>query len=202
MDYWIWLNKPITNVHTLWWYRGIDFADVAKLINMYVNSGFKITAAILQNDDGVLVDNRLEHRIPIVDEVSLIDKVPINMLAAVEVADKGRVISQLSNPYGIATLFNLTSEETKNIVPVSRALIGNRSAVVIKTPEGDVKARIIPAGSINIKGDTGGESVDVAGGADAIMKKVGDFTVLPILLVNLVPTLAACLKRFVKPWRI
>ncbi|GAX00510.1 diol dehydratase reactivase subunit alpha [Secundilactobacillus silagei] len=154
---------------------GIDFADVAKLINMYVNSGFKITAAILQNDDGVLVDNRLEHRIPIVDEVSLIDKVPINMLAAVEVADKGRVISQLSNPYGIATLFNLTSEETKNIVPVSRALIGNRSAVVIKTPEGDVKARIIPAGSINIKGDTGSESVDVAGGADAIMKKVGDF---------------------------
>ncbi|MFC6254854.1 diol dehydratase reactivase subunit alpha [Secundilactobacillus hailunensis] len=154
---------------------GIDFADVAKLINMYVNSGFKITAAILQNDDGVLVDNRLEHRIPIVDEVSLIDKVPINMLAAVEVADKGRVISQLSNPYGIATLFNLTSEETKNIVPVSRALIGNRSAVVIKTPEGDVKARIIPAGSIKIQGDTGSESVDVAGGADAIMKKVGDF---------------------------
>lgn len=154
---------------------GIDFADAAKLINLYVEKGYKITAAILQNDDGVLIDNRLNHRIPIVDEVSLIDKVPIGMLAAVEVADKGKVISQLSNPYGIATLFGLTSDETKNIVPVSRALIGNRSAVVIKTPEGDVKARTIPAGSITIKGDHDTETVDVAGGAEAIMKKVGSF---------------------------
>ncbi|WP_228741246.1 hypothetical protein, partial [Klebsiella quasipneumoniae] len=32
-------------------------------------------------------------------------------------------------------------EETKNIVPMARALIGNRSAVVVKTPSGDVKAR-------------------------------------------------------------
>ncbi|WP_056942935.1 diol dehydratase reactivase subunit alpha [Secundilactobacillus kimchicus] len=154
---------------------GIDFADAAKLINMYIQKGYKVTAAILQNDDGVLIDNRLEHRIPIVDEVSLIDKVPLGMLAAVEVADKGKVISQLSNPYGVATLFGLTSDETKNIVPVSRALIGNRSAVVIKTPEGDVKARTIPAGSITIKGDNGSESVNVAGGAEAIMQKVNTF---------------------------
>ncbi|WP_288528036.1 diol dehydratase reactivase subunit alpha [uncultured Secundilactobacillus sp.] len=154
---------------------GIDFADAAKLINMYIQKGYKVTAAILQNDDGVLIDNRLDHRIPIVDEVSLIDKVPLGMLAAVEVADKGKVISQLSNPYGVATLFGLTSDETKNIVPVSRALIGNRSAVVIKTPEGDVKARTIPAGSITINGDNGAETVNVAGGAEAIMKKVNTF---------------------------
>ncbi|GAY73625.1 diol dehydratase reactivase subunit alpha [Lentilactobacillus kosonis] len=154
----------------------VDYADAAKLINMYVASGFKITAAILQNDDGVLVSNRLDKKIPIVDEVSLIEKVPLGMLAAVEVADKGKVISQLSNPYGIATLFGLTSDETKNIVPVSRALIGNRSAVVIKTPEGDVKARTIPAGKITIQGDGGTETADVAGGADAIMNKVNNFS--------------------------
>lgn len=40
----------------------------------------------------------------------------------------------LSNPYGIATLFELNSEETKMIVPISRAIIGNRSAVIVKTP--------------------------------------------------------------------
>lgn len=153
----------------------IDFEDVAKLINAYVKAGFKITGAILQNDDGVLVENRLESKIPIVDEVAMIDKVPINMLAAIEVADEGKVISQLSNPYGIATLFHLNPEETKNIVPVSRALIGNRSAVVIKTPAGDVKARVIPAGKLQITGDQGTEQVDVAAGADAIMKKMSDF---------------------------
>lgn len=42
------------------------------------------------------------------------------MLAAVEVAETGRGVSQLSNPYGIATVFDLDSEATKNIVPVAR----------------------------------------------------------------------------------
>lgn len=155
--------------------KEIDFEDAAKLINAYIETGFKITGAILQNDDGVLIENRLESKIPIVDEVAMIEKVPINMLAAIEVADEGQVISQLSNPYGIATLFHLNPEETKNIVPVSRALIGNRSAVVIKTPAGDVKARVIPAGKIQISGDQGTEQVDVAAGADAIMKRISDF---------------------------
>lgn len=148
--------------------KDIDFENCAKLINAYGESGYHISAAILQNDDAVLVDNRLTTKIPIVDEVALIDKVPTRMLAAVEVAGPGQVISQLSNPYGIATLFKLTSEETKNIVPVSRALIGNRSAVVIKTPAGDVKARVIPAGNIIINGNTGKDEVGVSEGAAAI----------------------------------
>lgn len=155
--------------------KQVDFADAAQLINMYVQTGYKITAAVLQNDDGVLINNRLNHKIPIVDEVSLIEKIPIGMLAAVEVADKGKVISQLSNPYGIATLFNLNSDETENIVPVSRALIGNHSAVVIKTPAGDVKARVIPAGNINIAGDHTTDSVNVSAGVDAIMNKIMGF---------------------------
>ncbi|MFL2113271.1 diol dehydratase reactivase subunit alpha [Latilactobacillus curvatus] len=155
--------------------KTIDFADSAKLINLYWQSGYQITAAILQADDGVLVNNRLDKVIPIVDEVAYIDKIPLDMLATVEVADKGKVITQLSNPYGIATVFNLNSDETKNIVPVSRALIGNRSAVVIKTPEGDVKARVIPAGSITIQGDGRTQTVDLAAGADKIMATVSTF---------------------------
>ncbi|MDT2848564.1 diol dehydratase reactivase subunit alpha [Vagococcus carniphilus] len=155
--------------------KEIDFDDAAKLINLYVEYGFNITAAILQRDDGVLINNRLTHVIPIVDEVAFINKVPLNMLAAVEVAGKGQVISELANPYGIATVFDLSPEETKNIVPVSRALIGNRSAVVIKTPEGDVKARTIPAGHLIIKGDNRTEKVGISDGAEKIMKAVSGF---------------------------
>lgn len=155
--------------------KEIDFDDAAQLINLYAEFGFKISAAILQRDDGVLINNRLKQVIPIVDEVAFIDKVPLNMLAAVEVARKGQVISELANPYGIATVFDLSPEETKNIVPVSRALIGNRSAVVIKTPEGDVKARTIPAGHLIIKGDNHTEKVGISDGAEKIMKTVSDF---------------------------
>lgn len=155
--------------------KAIDFEDAANMINQCAASGYRIEAAILQSDDGVLINNRLNKKIPIVDEVSYIDRVPLGMLAAVEVADPGMGITQLSNPYGIATVFNLNSEETKNIVPVSRALIGNRSAVVIKTPKGDVKARTIPAGNIEVLGDNRRKQIGVSEGAERIMETISEF---------------------------
>ena len=96
------------------------------------------------------------------------------MLAAIEVAPIGKVIEVLSNPYGIATLFNLTSDETKHIVPIARALIGNRSAVVIKTPKGDVKERRIPAGELEVIGQTKKSRVNVDSGAQEIMKCINN----------------------------
>ncbi|MGL5245353.1 MAG: diol dehydratase reactivase subunit alpha, partial [Sarcina sp.] len=150
----------------------VNFIKAAKTINEAVKKGINITAAIVQKDDGVLINNRLDKKIPIVDEVSLLEKVPLGMLSAVEVAEKGKVIEYLCNPYGIATVFELTSEETKMIVPISRALIGNRSAVVIKTPKGDVQEKTIPAGKINILGARRKESVDVELGAEKIMEAV------------------------------
>ncbi|EJA9368992.1 diol dehydratase reactivase subunit alpha [Listeria monocytogenes] len=152
--------------------KTVDFEDAAKQINTYVENGYQITAAILQADDGVLVHNRLNHKIPIVDEVGFIDKVPVDMLAAVEVAAPGKVIETISNPYGIATVFHLNSDETKNIIPVARALIGNRSAVVIKTPEGDVKARTIPAGHIELQSGSRTQRVNVAEGSEKIMQVI------------------------------
>ncbi|MBC1386667.1 diol dehydratase reactivase subunit alpha [Listeria innocua] len=152
--------------------KTVDFEDAAQQINDYTKLGYQITAAILQADDGVLVHNRLNHKIPIVDEVGFIDKVPVDMLAAVEVAAPGKVIETISNPYGIATVFHLSSDETKNIIPVARALIGNRSAVVIKTPEGDVKARTIPAGHIELQSGTRMQRVNVAEGSEKIMQAI------------------------------
>ncbi|MBC1485168.1 diol dehydratase reactivase subunit alpha [Listeria seeligeri] len=152
--------------------KTVDFEDAALMMNEYSENGYQITAAILQADDGVLVHNRLNHKIPIVDEVSFIDKVPVGMLAAVEVAAPGKVIETISNPYGIATVFHLSSDETKNIIPVARALIGNRSAVVIKTPEGDVKARTIPAGHIELESGSRTLRVNVAEGSEKIMQAI------------------------------
>lgn len=156
----------------------VDFEDAARMINRARKSGRTVTAAIIQRDDGVLIHNRLEHPIPIVDEVSLVDKVPMGMKAAVEVAAAGGVVEVLSNPYGIATLFGLTAEETKQVVPIARALIGNRSAVVIKTPAGDVKERKIPAGTIELLGANRSVKVDVDAGAERIMKAVESVTAL------------------------
>lgn len=166
------LTRPADAPYILVVSSAFDFADIAQVINASIRAGYQITGVILQRDDGVLVSNRLEKALPIVDEVLYIDRIPLGMLAAIEVAVPGKVIETLSNPYGIATVFNLSPEETKNIVPMARALIGNRSAVVVKTPSGDVKARAIPAGNLELLAQGRTVRVDVAAGAEAIMKAV------------------------------
>ncbi|MFS7306197.1 diol dehydratase reactivase subunit alpha [Rahnella inusitata] len=150
----------------------VDFLDVAWQLNAALERGINIVAVILQQDDGVLVHNRLSRTLPIVDEVTLLEQVPEGVQAAVEVAATGQVISVLSNPYGIATFFNLSPQETQMIVPVARALIGNRSAVVLKTPKGDVKSRVIPAGNLFIRGEKRNAQADVTSGAEIIMQAV------------------------------
>lgn len=150
--------------------KSCDFEVAARRINEAVGRGVQINGAIAERDDGVLIHNRLTKPMPILDEVGLFDRVPVDMLTAVEVAQVGHVVEVLSNPYGIATVFELSSEETKIIVPIARALIGNRSAVVIKTPKGDVKARHIPAGEITIIGEKRSKKIDVDFGAEALMK--------------------------------
>lgn len=149
----------------------VSFSEAADRINA-VKDNVNITGAIMQADDGNLLNNRLDKKIPVIDEVTMIEKVPLGMECAIEVAPIGSVVSVLSNPYGIATLFNLSSEETKRVVPIARSLIGTRSGVVIKTPEGDVKERSIKAGTITIIGARKEVVVDVDEGADRIMEGV------------------------------
>lgn len=146
----------------------LDFEEVAQQLNRELGRGLDIQGVILKRDDGVLVSNRLNRKLPILDEVDYIDKIPLGMLAAVEVAEPGSSIRVLSDPYGIASVFSLTPEQTKLVVPVARALVGNRSAVVIKTPQGDVKARRIPAGKLAVFGDRQKLEVDIQLGAEKV----------------------------------
>lgn len=150
-----------------------DFEVVAGDINAAVRRGVNVTAAILQGDDAVLVGNRLERPIPIVDEVGRTDAVPIGMLAAVEVAAPGHTIRTLSNAFGLATVFELDAEQTRCVSPVARALTGNRSAVVVRTPSGDVSDRTVPAGELHLAGRHRRLSLDVNRGAAAIMDTLG-----------------------------
>jgi diol dehydratase reactivase alpha subunit len=152
--------------------ENIDFEDAARILNQAIGKGIDLQGVVVRQDDAVLISNRLQKMIPVVDEVTLIEKVPLGMLAAVEVAEPGQTIKTLSNPYGIATVFELSADDTKMVVPIARALIGNRSAVVVRTPQGDVKARTIPAGFITVFGAKGKADIDVEAGANKIMETV------------------------------
>ena len=88
------------------------YEEVAAKLNEYMPR-LQIKGLILQADEAVLVENRLHQKIPVVDEVRHIDKVPEGKQAAIEVALPGTTVRMLSNPYGIATLLKLTPEETR-----------------------------------------------------------------------------------------
>ena len=150
----------------------VDFQEAAERINLAAASNRSIVGAIAQRDDGVLICNRLDKRIPIVDEVEHIDRIPTDVPAAVEAAAPGKSIGQLSNPYDIATLFGLDPDETRHVVPIARALMGTRSAVVIKTPRGDIQERRIPAGKLLLIGQSRKAEVEVMEGAKTIMALV------------------------------
>ncbi|WP_129116708.1 diol dehydratase reactivase subunit alpha [Halegenticoccus tardaugens] len=155
--------------------ESVDFAVAAELLNEWHENGYEVNGAIVQRDDAVLIHNRINIEIPIIDEVSQIERIPRGQPTAVEVAPQatGKTIDELSNPYGIATVFDLSSEETQKVIPVARALVGNKSAVVIKTPKGDVEERTIPAGRLQIIDERGSTTeVPVDEGADTIMDAV------------------------------
>lgn len=146
------------------------YEAVAEIINK-ISEIIDIVGVILQADEAVLVENRLNKKIPIVDEVARIDKLPSGVMAAIEVAVPGQTIRMLSNPYGIATLLGLNAEETRMITPIAKSLIGKRSAVVLKTAGGNVQENVLPAGDIYLKAEYGG-NVNIDEGAEKIMEAV------------------------------
>lgn len=145
-----------------------SYEKVAREINDYAER-LTIRGLILQADEAVLVENRLHHELPIVDEVKKITEVPEGKTAAIEVAFPGQSVRMLSNPYGIATLLGLDAEDTRQVTPIAKSLVGKRSAVVIKTPHGNVQENVLPAGEIYFEAERQA-SVNIDEGAQEIMR--------------------------------
>lgn len=148
-----------------------SYEKIAAIVNRY--NELNIVGIILQADEAVLVENRLNKKIPIIDEVRRIDRLPDGVPAAIEVALPGQTIRMLSNPYGIATLLGLSAEETRTVTPIAKSLIGKRSAVVLKTPGGNVHENVLPAGEIYFYGDRS-ITISLDEGADKIMAAASD----------------------------
>ncbi|MDO5426000.1 MAG: diol dehydratase reactivase subunit alpha [Eubacteriales bacterium] len=149
-----------------------SYEEIAETLNRY-HKTLDICGVILQADEAVLVENRLDFRVPIVDEVRHISSIPAGKLAAIEVALPGQSVRMLSNPYGIATLLGLDAKETRAVTPIAKSLIGKRSAVVIRTPHGNVREQVLPAGEIHFYGEKK-LRVNIDAGAEKIMETLED----------------------------
>lgn len=147
------------------------YEEIAATVNQHEE--LNIVGIILQADEAVLVENRIRRKLPIIDEVRRIDRLPDGVPAAIEVALPGQTIRMLSNPYGIAALLSLDAEQTRTVTPIAKSLIGKRSAVVLKTPGGNIHENVLPAGEIYFYGDKN-ITISLDEGADKIMSAAND----------------------------
>jgi len=141
------------------------YERAARLIN---ESRANVTGLILEKDEAVLVYNRLDRKICIIDEVRRIGAVPLGVLAAIEVAPPAMTLRALCDPYGIAALLGLGPDETRRVSAVAKSFVGKRSGAVIKSPGRNVAENTLPAGKMTVYGDRSLET-DVDSGAAAIM---------------------------------
>jgi Diol dehydratase reactivase ATPase-like domain/DD-reactivating factor swiveling domain len=109
-----------------------DFEVAAAALVDARRRGWRITAAIIEGDDAVLIGNRFDRALPIVDEVADAARLPTGMLAAVEVAAAGGDVEQLSDPLRVAVLLGLSPVEARSARHAARAVAGHRAAIVVR----------------------------------------------------------------------
>jgi hypothetical protein len=111
----------------------IDFDAAAARLRDARDRGWRIAAVIVHGDDGVLIGNRFDRSLPIVDEVQDAGELPIGALAAVEVAAAGGSATILSDPLRLGLLLGFDPEEARAARTAARAVAGYRSAIVVRS---------------------------------------------------------------------
>ncbi len=109
-----------------------DFEDAAAQLRAARDRGHRIAGVVVQGDDAVLIGNRFDRALPIVDEVADAAILPIGAQAALEVAVAGAAVSELCDPLQLAELLRLGPDEARAARHAARAVAGRRTALVVR----------------------------------------------------------------------
>ena len=110
----------------------VDFDEAARLLNDARERGWQIVALVVSQDDGVLIGNRVDRSLPIIDEVADAATLPRGAWAAVEVAPLGSTVVQLADPLRLAVLLSLDPERARGARNAARALVGHRAGIAVR----------------------------------------------------------------------
>jgi hypothetical protein len=115
-----------------------DFEHAAAALREARDRGWTIAAVVVRQDDAVLIGNRFDGAVPIVDEVEDAAGLPLGAAAAIEVAEPGASVEQLSDPLRLAVLLGLGPDEARAARYAARAVAGHRAALVVRgqAPQG------------------------------------------------------------------
>jgi hypothetical protein len=108
--------------------RGTGYARVATELEPLAAAG-RLAAVLVEEDEGVLVANRLPARVPVVDEIDG-ERVLAADQVAVEVTTSGRPLWTLNDPLKLATAFGLPESELADAALLAATLFDTGNAVV------------------------------------------------------------------------
>lgn len=109
--------------------RGTGYAAVAAGVAPLVTTG-RLAAVLVEDDEGVLVANRLGTDVPVVDEVD-VDALLAAELVAVEVSIDGRGLQVLPDPLKLSAALGISGEEVDDAAGLAPLLFDSTNAVVV-----------------------------------------------------------------------
>jgi hypothetical protein len=108
---------------------GLGYARAAELVRGLSQDGVPIEAVLVASDEGVLIANRIDARVPVIDQVD-VSGVAACPLVAVEVRAPGQPLTLLTDPIALRAALALGDEEAGDAVTLSRSLVDYSNAVI------------------------------------------------------------------------
>jgi hypothetical protein len=130
----LWLDRPVPAEPPARGYvalvpPGLGYAQAAERLRALAAAGVPVLAVLVPGDEGVLVANRINSQIPVVDQADVAAAGSCS-LVAVEVRPPGRQLSLLADPVALAAALGLTGKEAADALTLCRSLVDYSNAVV------------------------------------------------------------------------
>lgn len=111
-----------------------DFEVAAAAVNAAVERGWTVAGVLAAQDDAVLIRNRIQLDVPVVDEVNL-DGLAPGALVAVEVVAEGRAYRALADPIALCAALELGHERIHDVAEFTRELADSPAIAVTARTE-------------------------------------------------------------------
>jgi hypothetical protein len=108
---------------------GFGYARAAQRLRALLSDGVPVGAVLAGGDEGVLIFNRLDANLPVIDQVDL-TAIGGADLVAVEVRRPGEPLTLLADPVALAAAFALSGGEAGGAAALCRTLVDVSNAVV------------------------------------------------------------------------
>lgn len=130
----LWLDRPFPEEPAVGRFvavisPGIGYAQASERLRDLATAGVPVAAVLVPGDEGVLVANRIDGRIPVIDQVDLAEMASCSLLA-VEVRAPGQQLTLLTDPVALAAAFGLGDGEAGDAVTLCRSLVDYSNAVI------------------------------------------------------------------------